>query len=410
MRGTVLVVDDQSGARRALAEELQDAGFSVVEASDGLEAWDRFRTDEPDLVITDMVMPRSDGIDLVSRIRARSETPVIIFTAYGSIDTAVAALKSGADEFVSSSDSNVDDLVNLIGEVLERGAEPDPCPEIDVRLAGTSSWIARVREQISGLAPLRTPVLVSGEPGSGRDTVVRALHELGSSAIGDLAVIRPDSPHRLGEGVGTCSAIYLDEVDCFGSREQELWAKRLQSARRSRFRTGPRILASAGSLLVSDDLGRGAGLVDQLARFHIELPPLRARPEDISHLATAFAMEVGRTIGRNRIRFSGDSIQLLSQQRWPGNVRQLRHALERAIAFCRSGILRRRDLEPVLHDLDDTLDAIRSQHVARERDAVLRAVREAAGNISRAAEKLGKSRAAVYRLLAKHGVALSRRR
>jgi DNA-binding NtrC family response regulator len=162
--------------------------------------------------------------------------------------------------------------------------------------------------------------------------------------------------------------------------------------------------------MYSNDPDNDPGLVAQLARFHIEIPPLRVRPEDVPDLATAFAMDIGQTLGRHRIRFSADSIQLLSRQRWPGNVRQLRHALERAIAFCRSGVVRRRDVEPVLRDLDDTLDAIRSQHVAREREAVLRAVREAAGNISRAAAKLGKSRAAVYRLLAKHGVRLSHRR
>jgi DNA-binding NtrC family response regulator len=108
MPHTVLVVDDQARARRALAAELEDAGFQVLEAGDGEEAWDCFQNERPDLVITDMVMPRADGLELLSRVRSRSETPVLIFTAYGSVESAVSALKGGAQEFVVSPDVEVE--------------------------------------------------------------------------------------------------------------------------------------------------------------------------------------------------------------------------------------------------------------------------------------------------------------
>ncbi len=111
MRGTVLVVDDQARPRRALAAELEDAGFTVVQAADGDEAWKQFCDRAPDAVVTDMVMPKRDGLDLLGKIRSRSDVPVILFTARGSVQTAASAFKAGADEFVSSPDVGVEELV-----------------------------------------------------------------------------------------------------------------------------------------------------------------------------------------------------------------------------------------------------------------------------------------------------------
>ena len=114
MRGTVLVVDDHASARRALANELEDAGFEVVEAADGAEAWAIFRRGAPDVVITDLVMPRSDGLDLLSRIRSQSDVPVILFTARGSVASAASAFKGGADDFVASPDVDAEGLVAIV--------------------------------------------------------------------------------------------------------------------------------------------------------------------------------------------------------------------------------------------------------------------------------------------------------
>ena len=125
MRSSVLVVDDRQSSRRALAAELQDAGFEVIEAEDGSHGWSRFCAHTPDLVITDMVMPNSDGIELLTRIRARSEVPVVVFTAHGSIEAAVTALKGGADEFVASADMEAEELVGLASRLLEAAAPAD---------------------------------------------------------------------------------------------------------------------------------------------------------------------------------------------------------------------------------------------------------------------------------------------
>ena len=123
MDATVLVVDDQEIVRRALATELEDAGFDVVEAGDGKDAWECFQQREPALVVTDVAMPRSDGLELLGRIRGESDVPVIVFTAYGTVDAAVSALKSGADEFVSSEQLEPEEIVELARRLCG-GEEP----------------------------------------------------------------------------------------------------------------------------------------------------------------------------------------------------------------------------------------------------------------------------------------------
>ena len=185
MRSSILVVDDRRSSRRALAAELEDAGFEVIEAEDGSHGWRRFCARAPDLVITDMVMPNSDGIELLTRIRTRCDVPVVVFTAHGSIEAAVTALKSGADEFVASSDVAAEELVELASRLLSGATPVDLASRIAERIPGESPAIQKVRDRIAGLARLAEPVSICGEPGTGRDTVARALHELGTTRRGE---------------------------------------------------------------------------------------------------------------------------------------------------------------------------------------------------------------------------------
>jgi DNA-binding NtrC family response regulator len=401
---TILVVDDQPRPRRALADELRDAGFAVVEAADGDEAWTRFEHERPDLVITDLVMPRSDGLELLSRIRARTETPVLLFTAYGTVPSAVAALKGGAEEFIVSPDVELDELVALVRRALERRAITRVPTELAHRLVGPSPGIARVRERIAGLAPLRTPVLVTGEAGSGRDTVVQALHDLGSSAGTRLLRVENAPPSVSLEGIG---ALYLDGVDAFDQQAQAQWARRLGTDGAGP--RGPRLFASAAEPLATlAQLGRLHPLLaDGLARFEIALPPLRRRPEDLPDLARALLERIGAEVGRC-IELSAPTLDLLRRQRWPENARQLERVLERSVAYSRGPLIRRRTVLEVIAELEESVATIRERHGEVERVNLLAAIRETGGNVTRTAELLGKSRSAVYRLIEKHGIPLER--
>lgn len=410
MRGTVLVVDDRARPRRALATELEDAGFEVVQAADGVEAWELFCQHAPDVVITDMVMPHSDGLDLLGQIRSRSDVPVILFTARGTVQTAATAFKAGADDFVSSADVDVEDLVALVENAIA-GARPSPdFPGLETRLVGSSRAMSRLRERISGLAPLRTPVLVSGEPGTGRDTVARALHELGATAGGELIQIDAGS-FSPDAGVPECTAVYLDGIEQLPPEAQSFWAERLACAEADGFRSGPRILASTSDPVTVRVHEEDAyqELRGVLLRFALELPPLRALREDVPDIADALTKRLGAAVGR-QIRLSAAARDFLATQRWPGNVQQLELLLERAIAFSRGRQIRRQLVKELLVEIEDNLASIREQRTALERDALLRAIQQTGGNVTHAAEILGKSRASVYRLMEKHGLPLSRGR
>jgi DNA-binding NtrC family response regulator len=410
MRGRVLVVDDQLRARRVLVNELEDAGFEVSEARDGVDGWKAFQHRGPDVVITDMVMPRSDGLELLSRIRACSETPVIVFTAHGTAQTATSAFKLGAEDFVCSPDVEIDELVALIATAAGETSTRLHPPGFGERLVGDSRTLERLRERLAALAPLRTPVLVLGEPGSGRSTVARALHDLGSSASGSLEVLTPHRP-RLERGAPEPAAVHLDGIERFDAESRSHWAQRLERAERDGFRSGPRILASAaGSLLdlgVDGDLARGPGRT--LLRFAIELPALRDVPEDIPAIAETLMERTGSAVGRS-IRLSPAALAFLCEQRWPGNAAQLERVLERSISFSRGRQVRREVVADVLADLEESLAGIRAREQVRERSQLLRILQETGGNVTRAADELGRSRAAIYRLIEKHGIPLRRSR
>lgn len=404
------MVDDQLRARRVLVDELLDAGFEVSEARDGVDAWKTFQHQGPDVVITDMVMPRSDGLELLSRIRACSETPVIVFTAHGTAQTATAAFKLGAEDFVCSPDVEIDELVALIATAAGETSSVPHHPGFGERLVGEGRTMQRLRERLSGLAPLRTPVLVVGEPGSGRSSTAHALHELGSSAGGALEVLTARRP-LLEPRAPEPAAVLLEGIERFTPQARAHWAERLARAEREGFRTGPRILASATGCLLDLGLDEAftSGLGRVLLRFAIELPALRDVPEDIPAIAETLMERTGSAVGRS-IRLSPAALDFLCGQRWPGNAGQLERVLERSISFSRGRQVRRDVVADVLADLEESLDGIRAREQVRERIELLRILQETGGNVTRAAVELGRSRAAIYRLIDKHGIPLRRPR
>ncbi len=410
MRGTVLLVDDLERPRRALAAELEDAGFAVIQAVDGHEAWRRFCEQKPDVVVTDMVMPRSDGLDLLSRIRTRSDVPVILFTARGSVQSAASAFKAGADEFVSSPDVEVEDLVEMVADAVAGARAPQTPPDLEAHLVGKSRAMSRIRDRVAGLGPLRTPVLVSGEPGTGRDTVVRALHEFGATAGTPLIRIDPGSPPS-SQRAPKSGAVHLDGIERLSAESQSYWSEYIARAESGGFREGPRVFASTAGPIGAPipENGIYQELRGALLRFAIELPPLRAIAEDIPLIADALVAQIGAKVGR-KIRLSGSAREFLGVQPWPGNTKQLERILERATAFSRGRQIRRDVVKEILAELEDSLASIREQHRALERKALVRAIQETGGNITKTAEILGRSRSAVYRLIEKHGIALHHRR
>lgn len=409
---TVLVVDDQKRSRDLLGAELTDAGFTVVAAGDGEEGWQTFCRTGAGVVVTDLTMPRCDGIELLRRIRSRSDVPVIVFSGNGSVESTAAAFKAGADDFVDSLGIEIDDLVALVRDAAEARHAPPSGLELERRLAGDSDAIARARWQLGGLAPLLTPVLVSGETGTGRSTAILAMHELGATGAGQL--------HRIDAGgfvpaefpdSGSIGGVHLVDVEHLSPAAQEYWSRRLARDASSSLPSPMRLFASTSARL-SSRVRSGAfepRLGQALLRFEVEMPPLRDRPTDVPQIAKALLQQIGATVGRPRIQLSPAALTYLETCRFPENLRQLERLLERAVAYSLGKVIRRQTLQELMADLEKTVASMREERQLLERDRLLQALRETGGNITHTADLLEKSRAAVYRLIAKHDIPLSRR-
>jgi DNA-binding NtrC family response regulator len=408
MRSRVLVVDDRRSSRQALAAELEDAGFDVIEAEDGSHGWSRFCARTPDLVITDMVMPESDGIELLTRIRSRSQVPVVVFTAHGSIEATVTALKRDADEFVASEEMDAEELVERVSRLLEKALPADLSSRIAERILGESPAVQRVRERIAGLAALAEPVAICGEPGSGRDTVARALHDFGVTRGGEF--LQVDSSGRGATGrLPESATIYLDDLDGFPRDAQRYWFERLSAGARIHS-LQMRVIASLSRpvAMALEERRLDPELARWFLRFEISLPPLRERPSDIPILAHALAERLGRSLGRPGVRLAPEVTRRLREEHWPGNVRELALVLEKLIAFSPSKEIRLADLVEILAEVRESVARIRERQGMIERQTLIDTLRSTGGNVTRAAERLGRSRAAVYRLAEKHGLPLRR--
>lgn len=399
MTSTVLIVDDRRGPRRALRNELADAGFRVVEAEDGSSGWDRFREAGPDLVLTDLVMPGSDGIELLTQIRASSEVPVVVFTAHGTVDSAVAAFKCGADEFVSSEQVDAADLVSLVEKRLVRSSERVHLG-LARRLPGRSAAARRVRDRLAAVAPLAEPILVSGERGSGRADAARALHDLGPRAARpflQLSCAAPAPP----ESRVDAGSVFLERADLVAPSSQEHWLNWLDCNPASE---APRLLASAAPV----HAGLAGPLVARLKRFEVSLAPLRERPEDIPEMAELFLAELGARLGRPGRRLSEEAVSRLRLEPWPGNAAELSSVIEKLVAFTPDHLIGLYEVEEILAETRFSVAGLRDRRSAEEREDLVEALEATGGNVTRAAELLGRSRAAVYRMVEKHGVPLRR--
>lgn len=395
----VLVVDDQELPRRALRAELEEVGFRVLEAGDGREALALFREAEPDVIVTDLVMPRADGIDLLSAIRERSRVPVVVFTSQSSVDSAVAALRGGADDFVVADGCDIDELVARVVDAARGAAQHVPGSLAD-RLPGRHPAIRRARERLLALAPLGVPLLIAGEPGTGRDTAARAVHALGPAPSGEFLRVEGRRFERTSSfpGHGT---LYLDGADELSEDAAEWWGRRLpELEREGRWR----VVASAGP-----GFGAGAGsLARRLSRFRIGLPPLRERRRDLGPVSEVLLADIAGRLGRPRPVLTPGALRLLAGQPWPRNLADLRALLERAVAYGGGTRIGEERVEELLREQRPSVAKLREQRRWHEREALLRALEESGGNISRAARRLGRSRAAVYRLIDKYRIDLER--
>jgi DNA-binding NtrC family response regulator len=437
----ILLVEDKDSLRRVLRLTLENAGYSVTEAIDARAALNEISTSRHRLVLTDLRMPNGSGLDVLRAARAAdADVPVIVMTAFGSIDEAVQAMKDGAHDFLQKPvDSN--HLLLLVERALEQARLRTENVLLREewsrrygfpRILGESETLKRAVGETQRVAQTEATVLLLGESGTGKELFARAVHHLSSrrdnpfvaincAAIPETLIENELFGHERGAFTGASDrrqgkfelasggTVFLDEI---GELPLAVQGKLLRAIEEKMVdRIGGRapvavdlrvVAATNKDLKAAVENGQFRGdLFFRLAVFPIEVPPLRDRGDDIVLLARHFASEIGRELRGREAQLSSESIVALKQHHWPGNVRELENAIERACIISDSLMLQPADLglgpsavPETLEQLDlsGTLSEVahRALHLV-ERKKILRALEANLGNKSKTAEDLGVS-------------------
>lgn len=387
MDATVLIVDDEKNTREGLRLSLEDE-FDVYVAADRAEALEVLKNVRVDVMLTDLRLGADDGMELIEAALAMPQAPVVIMmTAYGSVDTAVEAMKRGAWHFVTKP-LNLEALELLIKRALRSRAleqentslkrQVEERYSLD-RILGKSEAMTRVFETIAQVAPTRATVLIEGESGTGKELVAHAIHNLSGRPKSKLVIVHCAalSPqlleselfgHEKGAFTGALErrigrfeqasggTLFLDEL---GEIDQSTQVKLLRALGE---RTVERV---GGNTPIKVDVRVVAATNKDLARMveegkfredlyfrlnvvNIHMPPLRARKEDIPLLASAFLKELARENNKPARELSAEAMQTLMAYDWPGNVRELRTAIEHGVVMCNGAKITPRHLPATL--------------------------------------------------------------
>lgn len=399
----VLLVDDREISRDLVASELEDAGYRVVAAADGDSGWESFQKQRFDLVISDLRMPKSDGMSLLHRIRSPEshspQVPVILLSAYGTLSVAAEAGKAGVTDFFPLNQAGIEQLMTRVEEIFARG-----CPALPDVLAGGSREITALRRRLQALAGLEAPLLLVGEPGTNRWRVAMYLHRLSPLAHQPLIKVPcgEEPPPREPPASGT---LYLSNVDALSVQAQHYWLRQLDGVHRPPQGAALRVIASASQDLTAlTEEGRfNAGLAAQLSRFTARIPPLRERAEDLPAIADAVLPRIAARLGRHPPRLTDGAVKRLAEHPWNENLIELERVLESLAAYAPGDEIAHALVGEALHEFESPLSRIADQRARRERQLLLALYRKH-GTYTGVARELGITRNAAKYRFSKHGL------
>jgi DNA-binding NtrC family response regulator len=450
LRNKVLLVDDDAGPRFGIRRFLKSRGFDVEEADDCAGAKTQFRAFGPDVTILDFRLPDGNALDLIPFFRSINNSPVIVLTAFATIDNAVEAVKLGAEQFLTKP-VELETLVLLVERLIENarnkrqllaGAkEVERRDRIDPFL-GKAPAIADLREKTEAVLRTDSPVLIQGETGTGKTALARWIHrnsrradeafvDLNCAGISREFLETELFGHEKGAFTGAAGAkqgllevadrgtVFLDEI---GDMDAQVQASVLKVLEEKRFRRlGDVRDRTVDIRLIAATHHDLRGLVGErrfrqdlyyrISALELRVPPLRERRGDIPAIAETLLAELAREIGQRAVRVGDDAAAALQRYSWPGNIRELRNVLERALLRTQGDALDARTLDfPGDHESPQatakrsgTLDDV-------ERDYMEQVLREENGAIDVVAARLGVSRSAVYYKARKHGIDVSKTR
>jgi two-component system NtrC family response regulator len=451
MSGRILVVDDEESLRRVTQLRLQQAGYEVSTAADGAEALTLIEHSPQDLVLTDLRMPGLAGIELLERIKeAWPETIVVVFTAYGTIESAVEAMKRGAFDYIIKP-VHADALKLVVARALEHSRLREEVRHLRTALdrkygfeniLGQAKPLLATLDNAARAARSNSTVLIEGETGTGKELLARAIHFNSPRAGRPFIVINCGAiprdlleselfGHLRGSFTGAIAdrkgkvelaaggTLFLDEV---GEMPLELQVKLLRLLQEREIekvgagqpqRIDVRVIAATHRNLramVEDETFR-EDLYYRLAVIPLTMPPLRDRPGDIPELVAMFFRKFKEQIGRPELSLPESLLGYFSQYRWPGNVRELENVMERLVVLAPRDQISLEDLPDFLRRERPALESIQLELPpegisleAVERELVLRALERCNWNQTKAAEYLDISRKVLIYRMEKFGL------
>ena len=453
MSSRILVVDDDDSIRETFANHLSDAGHQVTTAASAERALGQLAGVDPALVITDVRMPGMSGLELLDRIKAsRPDIDVVVITAHEDMRTAIDAMKAGAYDYLVKP-LDLDHIDLIVGRCLrdrtmrvraQRLAAAAAEPFALDRLVGRHPAMIATYKLIGQVTDTRTPVLVRGETGTGKELIARAIHfnsrladepfvALNCTAVAETLLESELFGHVRGAFTGAVGdrrgrfelagrgTLFLDEI---GDTSSAFQAKLLRVLQEHEFtpvggekprRTEARVIAATNRDLESL-VGAGRFREDLYYRLRVvemHVPPLRSRRDDVPLLVSHFVDRMSREMHLGPVSVSPSALNALTAYDWPGNVRELENTMARAMVVARGGVIGAEHLslgvaratQPTSAlngaavDEDDSLEAMERAHVAR-------ILRKTGGNKRQAAQRLGVSRPTLDRLIEKYGIAV----
>jgi DNA-binding NtrC family response regulator len=452
----ILIVEDKELDRQQLQNLLQDPKLQVDTAADGIEALERLIASNYSVVVTDLKMPRLSGMQLIEEVQKRRlPVTVIVTTGFGGVDDAVRAMRMGAYDFITKP-IDLEHLRLVVHRALRERTLQDEVAYLREQMRDRYSFhnilsknprMLQVFELINNVANTTTTVLVEGETGTGKEVVARAIHEASSPLRGGpmVAVNCAALPENLleselfGHEKGSFTSavsqrrgrfeladggtLFLDEVGDIPAAMQAKLLRVLQERRFERvggtesIEVDVRVIGATNRSLLKL-VKEGTFREDLYYRLNvvkIDLPPLRDRPEDIPLLATHFTQKYARK-GEAPKQIAPQAMELMLGYRWPGNIRELENAIERACVTCRGDAIRPEDLPaelltphapklPFVIDLEKPLpDLLRDICTDIEQQYIRKALKKSHGNIGRCAKICGLSRRSISAKIAEYKI------
>lgn len=444
MSDTICLVDDEPGIVKTLSELLEDEGYQVTSAKSGMDALDVIRQDPPDLVFLDIWMPDLDGLEVLKRVRRQfPHMMVIVMSGHGSIETAVQATKLGAYDYLEKPLDSEKITILVRNALHQRKLEEENLNfriqvERHLQLVGDSSVMNKLREQIAAAAPTHSRVLIFGENGTGKELVARSIHrqslrrqrpfvEVNCAAIPETLIETELFGHERGAFTGAVAqkrgkfdsadggTLFLDEIGDMSLATQAKLLRVLQEQRFTRvggnklITVNVRVIAASNKDL-RQEIEKGNFREDLYYRVNvlpIEVPPLRARREDVPALTRHFLKIQAEEQGMKLKEITTGALNVLARHDWPGNIRELRNQVERLMIMVPTTPIDVADVLPFMPGSPagsvtwvsplEAYDSLRDARRAFERNYIAIRLRENGWNVSKTADDLKIERSHLHR-------------